>query len=655
MDDFLDDYEFMFSDESEPENDDDDDSNNNNNSGTIIPEPPISQTFSSADEAFDSLQAFGLVNGFAVIRRRSRKDPKTGALRYIDIVCDRGRTAENQSRGIRVCRSRRIDCPFTARLKLNTLFNRWSLAIEEATHNHGPISISALPAHRNTELCRRYNQIAGMLNEGLPIRYIISILRRESPAMLIRPRDLYNMRYRVDIERLNGRTPIQALISSIPREGNWYIKYQIHENRHVSAVFLSHWSSIQNLRKNSYILMIDSTYRTNRYNMPLFNIIGLTPQGGTFYIAFGFICGERESSFSYILKCLADLYTFLELQSPAAVVTDKDEALIKAVRNIWPSSAALLCVWHINKNILSHAKLAIRDYLLTQSTPIASRIDEKALLKQINDQWKSMLTEWYVVISARSISQKDHEWARFKWTYQQPAFRKLLLYIESEWLQPQTERAFLRCYTNTYLHFGQIATSRSEGSHWQIKRDLQSSLGDLLNVVKSTERTIINHHLQIEQALADEYVQIPSDLRAELLFSEVISHISIYALNKVLSIQNRYLPIGPGKPPIEHCTGITTRTLGIPCIHTILHYRVTKTPLPISEFHSQWLISRHDLIEPLDLRDLDPDPPIEWPHLLEPLVVQGRGRPRGSRNQEISRFEQTEQALQQAGRQTGGP
>ncbi|KAE8133094.1 hypothetical protein BDV38DRAFT_287182 [Aspergillus pseudotamarii] len=178
MDDFLDDYEVTFSDESESENDDD-------NSDTIIPEPPVYQTFSSADEAFDSLQAFGLVNGFAVIRRRSRKDPRTGDLRYIDIVCDRGRTAENQSRGIRVGRSRRIDCPFTARLKLNTLFDRWSLAIEEATHNHGPVSISALPAHRRTELRRRYDQIVGMLNEGLPIRYITSILRKEFQELIL--------------------------------------------------------------------------------------------------------------------------------------------------------------------------------------------------------------------------------------------------------------------------------------------------------------------------------------------------------------------------------------------------------------------------------------------------------------------------------------
>jgi transposase-like protein len=120
--------------------------------------------------------------------------------------------------------------------------------------------------------------------------------------------------------------------------------------------------------------------------MPLFNIIGLTPRGGTFYIAFGFISDEREGSFRYILERLADLYTFLRLQPPAAVVTNKDDALLNAIWNTWPSTAALICIWHINKNILSHAKWAIRDYLLMQSTPTASTANEKEFLKQIDNQ-----------------------------------------------------------------------------------------------------------------------------------------------------------------------------------------------------------------------------------------------------------------------------
>lgn len=195
-----------------------------------------------------------------------------------------------------------------------------------------------------------------MLNEGLPILYITSVLRREGRSQLIRARYL----------------------------DNWYIKYQIHEDCRVSAVFLSQRSSIENLHRNPYILMMDCTYKTNRYNIPLFNIIGLTPQGGTFYIAFGFILDEREGSFRYIIERLADIYPILQLQPPTAVVTDKDNSLLSAIRNTWLSTASLLCIWCINKNILSHAKWAIRDYLLVRSTPTDSAANEKEFLKQID-------------------------------------------------------------------------------------------------------------------------------------------------------------------------------------------------------------------------------------------------------------------------------
>ncbi|KAB8078285.1 hypothetical protein BDV29DRAFT_152814 [Aspergillus leporis] len=173
MDDFFDDFEITFSDESDRED-------QNENGDTTIPAPPLYQSFSSADEAFDSLQAFGLINDFAVTKRRSTKDRRTGSLRYIDIVCDRDRTTENQSQGICVGRSRRPDYPFIARLKLNTVFETWSLTVQESSHNHGPAAISVLPAHRRGELRRWYDQVVGMLNEEISITYDIGLILNAS-------------------------------------------------------------------------------------------------------------------------------------------------------------------------------------------------------------------------------------------------------------------------------------------------------------------------------------------------------------------------------------------------------------------------------------------------------------------------------------------
>ncbi|KAK9250959.1 hypothetical protein V1507DRAFT_465970 [Lipomyces tetrasporus] len=38
-----------------------------------------------------------------------------------------------------------------------------------------------------------------------------------------------------------------------------------------------HKSSIEMLRRHSAVLIMDSTYRTNRFRLPLFNIVGIPP------------------------------------------------------------------------------------------------------------------------------------------------------------------------------------------------------------------------------------------------------------------------------------------------------------------------------------------------------------------------------------------
>jgi hypothetical protein len=55
-------------------------------------------------------------------------------------------------------------------------------------------------------------------------------------------------------------------------------------------------------------------------------------------------------------------------------------------------------------------------------------------------------------------------WNDFKDQYNDDIFRPLIIYIENEWLNEDTQHRFLHCYTDII--------SRGEGSHWMLKRDL---------------------------------------------------------------------------------------------------------------------------------------------------------------------------------------
>jgi len=92
-----------------------------------------------------------------------------------------------------------------------------------------------------------------------------------------------------------------------------------------AAVFCTHKSALELLRCYHYVLFIDCTYNTNRYNMPSMNIIGVAPSIRPFFVGFGFIKDEIESSLTFLLKNLREIYRQLSLPDPRTFLIDKDQ------------------------------------------------------------------------------------------------------------------------------------------------------------------------------------------------------------------------------------------------------------------------------------------------------------------------------------------
>ena len=59
-----------------------------------------------------------------------------------------------------------------------------------------------------------------------------------------------------------------------------------------------------------------------------------------------------------MLRQLRELYMSLDISSPNVIVTDREKALISAIEKINPGSGTthVLCLWHIQKNVLKNCK-----------------------------------------------------------------------------------------------------------------------------------------------------------------------------------------------------------------------------------------------------------------------------------------------------------
>ena len=74
--------------------------------------------------------------------------------------------------------------------------------------------------------------------------------------------------------------------------------------RHCERYTLAHPTSTYLLHAFRRVLIMDCTYKNNKYMLPLMGIVGVTSTEMTFSIAFAYLEAEREDNFSWCLDKL---------------------------------------------------------------------------------------------------------------------------------------------------------------------------------------------------------------------------------------------------------------------------------------------------------------------------------------------------------------
>src|SRR6266498_1535761 len=132
------------------------------------------------------------------------------------------------------------------------------------------------------------------------------------------------------------------------------------KNNPLNHLFIAHHKHIDLLIENSEVLITDSTYKTNIFQIPLINIIRMTGTNRNFFTKNIFIPGERYEDYILVFFIIRKLYDVYELRYLSTFVTDTCPAEIAAMERVFPDVNYILCVWHINCNILAKLKSLIK-------------------------------------------------------------------------------------------------------------------------------------------------------------------------------------------------------------------------------------------------------------------------------------------------------
>ena len=132
--------------------------------------------------------------------------------------------------------------------------------------------------------------------------------------------------------------------------------YEVDEEGLLTHLFFCRASFKKILKHNYEVLLIDATYKTNKYKISLVIVIDCTALNIIFYVGFAFIKGEKTSDYTWVLTQIKVLYGELRISWPNIILTDAEKTLIASIPVVFPGTAHLLCIWHVDKCVIVNCK-----------------------------------------------------------------------------------------------------------------------------------------------------------------------------------------------------------------------------------------------------------------------------------------------------------
>ena len=169
-------------------------------------------------------------------------------------------------------------------------------------------------------------------------------------------------------------------------------------------------------------------------------------------------------------------------------------------------------------------------------------------------------------------------------------------------------------------YFETITTSRGEGGHAVLKRQLGLSSGDLKTVMDGINLLLINELHNYLIRLDEAKMRLPTDIRKPI-FQKISPYVTPYALRKIMPQYERLVGQSTAIPA---CTGTFSLTMGLSCSHKIQErlYGDGGGKLLLEDIHPHWRFDRTARVA------------IDNPCLRvqAPEVARSRGGPSGAEN-----------------------
>jgi len=179
---------------------------------------------------------------------------------------------------------------------------------------------------------------------------------------------------------------------------DFYFEIDIDEDSRIRHVF---WADARTRPACKYfgdVISFDTTYLTNKYDMPFAPFVGVNHHGQSILLGCGLLSSEDTSSFVWLfqswLRCMSN-------KPPEGIVTDQCKVMQNAIECVFPNARHRWYLWHIRKKIPE--KLQRFGQYKDIKHMMKNVVYESSTVAEFESEWDSFITKYDLV---------DHDWLR---------------------------------------------------------------------------------------------------------------------------------------------------------------------------------------------------------------------------------------------------
>ncbi|XP_028074240.1 protein FAR-RED IMPAIRED RESPONSE 1-like [Camellia sinensis] len=170
------------------------------------------------------------------------------------------------------------------------------------------------------------------------------------------------------------------------QNSNFYYAIDLDEDGRMRNLFWADARSMATYKAFGDVVSFDTTYLTNKYDMPFAQFVGVNHHGQSILLGCGLLSNENTETFLWLfrewLSCMSDV-------PPKAIIIDQCRTMQNAIEVLFPEARHRWCLWHIMKKIPEK----LRGYAQYESIKLAlqNAVYDCFTKHEFDEEWQAMI------------------------------------------------------------------------------------------------------------------------------------------------------------------------------------------------------------------------------------------------------------------------